>query len=90
MADTSVPVTRVRRGMELARLRGEEIERTWAFTWRVPSCTGEGYYVVRLDTRTCTCPDHERAKELGLDCKHVVAAGIAAAKKRAARDKASA
>ena len=72
----------------MARLRGGEIERTWAFTYRVPSCSGEDYYVVRLDTRTCTCPDHEKANELGLDCKHVVAAEIVGAKRRAARDRA--
>ena len=72
----------------MARLRGDKIERTWAFTWCVPSCSGEDYYVVRLDTRTCTCPDHERAKELGESCKHIMAAEIVAAKRRAAKDRA--
>lgn len=74
----------------MARLRGEEIERTAPFTWRVPSCSGSGTYYVYLDILRCSCPDHPRAKELGAKCKHVVAAEIVAAKRRAVRARASA
>ncbi len=54
--------TRVQRGIQLHRERGAEIERTTANTYKVPSCTGEDSYLVFLDLRCCTCPDHRRAK----------------------------
>ncbi len=87
MIDQSVPnrTTRLQRGIRLFLERGAEIERTTANTYRVPSCTGEGSYLVYLDLRACLCPDHARAKASGERCKHFHAAGIAAAKLRAAR-----
>ena len=71
--------------MALFRERYHEIERTTAYTYHVPSCTGEGHYLVYLDLRACTCPDHPTAKSSGARCKHFYAAEIAAAKRRAAR-----
>jgi len=53
--------------------------------YRVPSCTGNGYYTVYTDLRACTCPDHPKAKRLRERCKHVIAAEIVIAKRRAAR-----
>ncbi|MDP9477206.1 MAG: hypothetical protein M3R38_16265 [Actinomycetota bacterium] len=87
MDTTSVATTttRLQRGVRLFLERGFEIERTTANTYRVPSCSGEGSYLVYLDLRCCTCPDHRNAKAAGERCKHFHAAGIAAAKLRAAR-----
>ena len=81
---------RLARGVALFRERGGEIERTTAHTYRVPSSTSEGSYVVYLDLRCCTCPDHPRAKASGARCKHFYAAEIVAAKRRAARHRAKA
>ncbi|MDP9476507.1 MAG: hypothetical protein M3R38_12635 [Actinomycetota bacterium] len=87
MDTTSVAptTTRLQRGVRFFLERGEEIERTTANTYRVPSCSNEGSYLVYLDLRACTCPDHRSAKASGERCKHFHAAGIAAAKLRAAR-----
>ena len=87
MTTTTVPAktTRLQRGIALFLERAGEIERTTANTYRVPSCTGEGFYLVYLDLRACLCPDHARAKAAGERCKHFHAAGIYAAKLRAAR-----
>ena len=86
MDSTTVPAktTRLQRGIALFHDRGAEIERTTANTYRVPSCTGEGHYIVYLDLRACTCPDHRAAKASGERCKHFHAAGVKAAKLRAA------
>ncbi len=83
----SLPETdRLQRGVRLFRERGAEITRTTGGTYIVPSCTGEGHYVVYLgQITTCSCPDSRRAKDAGEFCKHVHAAHIAAAKRRAAR-----
>ncbi len=91
MDTTTVPArtTRLQRGIRLFAERGHEIERTTANTYKVPSCSGEGRYTVYLDLRCCTCPDHRRAKASGERCKHFHAAGIAAAKRRASRRRAS-
>ncbi len=86
MTETSLPKTdRLQRGVRLFRERGHEIERTTANTYRVPSCTGEGSYLVYLDLKACLCPDHRRARAAGEYCKHLHAAYIYAAKRRAAR-----
>ena len=87
MDNTSVAIrsTRLQRGVRLFLERGDEIERTTANTYRVPSCSGTGSYLVYLDLRACSCPDHRRAKASGERCKHFHAAGIYAAKLRAAR-----
>ncbi len=86
MDDKSVArTTRLQRGIRLYREHADEIERTTANTYRVPSCTGEGHYLVYLDLGSCTCPDHERAKAKGERCKHFHAAHIAHCKRRAIR-----
>jgi bifunctional pyridoxal-dependent enzyme with beta-cystathionase and maltose regulon repressor activities len=87
MDTTTIPATttRLQRGVRLFLERGQEIDRTTAHTDRVPSCSGEGFYLVWTDMRACTCPDHRTAKAAGERCKHVVAAEIVLAKRRAAR-----
>ncbi len=89
MTTATIPAktTRLQRGVRLFLERGAEIERTTANTYRVPSCSGEGSYLVYLDFRCCTCPDHRAAKAAGERCKHFHAAGIAAAKLRTARQR---
>lgn len=87
MSDTTIaqpahPSTREQRGLALYRERGDEIERTTANTYRVPSCSSEGSYLVHLDLQSCACPDHHRAKASGQRCKHVHAATVARAKLR--------
>lgn len=77
--------TRLQRGIRLFNERGHEIEHIAAHTYRVPSCTGTGFYVAYTDLRACLCPDHVRAKAAGERCKHVIAAEIVLAKRRAAR-----
>lgn len=82
--------TRLQRGIRLFRERGDEITRTTGGTYIVPSCTGDGHYVVYLGEITCcSCPDSRRAKSEGEYCKHVWAASTAAAKRRAACRRAS-
>jgi hypothetical protein len=87
MTTATIPAktTRLQRGVRLFLERPGEIERTTANTYRVPSCSGTGSYLVYLDLRCCTCPDHRAAKAAGERCKHFQAAAIAAAKRRAAR-----
>ncbi len=86
----TAPTTRLERGVRLYRKRAHEITRSTGGTYIVPSCTGEGHYVVYLgEVTTCSCPDSRRAKDVGEYCKHVHAAAIAAAKRRAARRRAS-
>ncbi len=86
MAEKSVArTTRIERGVKLYREHAGEIERTTANTYKVPSCTGEGHYVVYFDTASCTCLDHAKAKAKGECCKHFHAAHIAHCKRRAAR-----
>ena len=80
MAERTIPTTRELRGLSLYRERGDEIERIWPHTYSVPSCSGETFYVVRLDREVCECPDFERHER---PCKHVYAASVAAAKGRA-------
>ncbi|MDP9484530.1 MAG: hypothetical protein M3Q49_01840 [Actinomycetota bacterium] len=82
---TAPPTTRLRRGIRLFAERGHEIERIATHTYRVPSCSGVGFYTAYTDLRCCTCADHIRAKAAGERCKHVVAAEIVLAKRRAAR-----
>jgi hypothetical protein len=81
------PTTRLFRGVRLFREKGHEITRTPGGTYHVPSCTGDSHYVVYLitDFTCCSCLDHHRSRKAGEFCKHVHAAGIVAAKRRAAR-----
>ena len=73
------PHTRELRALELIQARGHEIVRTAPFTYNVPSCSGEDFYVVRYDKETCECEDYRRRGE---PCKHVYAFGIFRAKRR--------
>ncbi len=84
---TAPPSTRISRGIALHRERGDEITRTEGGTFLVPCSSGGGHYVVYLtaDFTTCSCVDSRHARKMGEHCKHVVAAGIVAAKRRAAR-----
>ncbi len=75
--------TRGLRALALVQARGHEIVRTAPFTYNVPSCTGEDFYVVRYDKETCECPDATRHPEI--TCKHVYAVGIHRAKRRGGR-----
>jgi hypothetical protein len=70
-------MARERRGITLYRDRGEEIEHLRGSLWTVPSCSGEGLYLVDLHAEICGCPDFERRGE---NCKHIYAAAIASAK----------
>ena len=72
--------TREIRALRLFEERGAEIVRTAPWTYNVPSCTGEGFYVVNYRRETCECPDALR--NLDLSCKHVYAVGIHRAKRR--------
>ncbi len=81
--------TRLQRGVRLFAERGHEIKLLELDTYSVPFCVGDGTYTVFLDLACCTCPDHRRAKEAGERCKHFHAAYIFAAKRRAARRRAS-
>ena len=83
----SPQAARIKRGIKLYRERGDQIERLTANVYAVPSCSGGRSYVVDTALGHCTCPDHERAKALGVACKHRVAAEIVQAKRRAARNR---
>ena len=87
MDSTTIPkTTRLQRGIRLFADRGHEITRTPGGTYLVPSCSGEGHYVVYLGGFSfCSCPDHRRAAKDGERCKHSHAAYVFAAKSRAAR-----
>lgn len=75
---------RVRRGLELHRERGEEIEHLGHGVYEVPGSNG-WTYTVHLDVfgegESCGCPDHERHPEF--TCKHITAATICRAKTKA-------
>jgi len=73
------PASRQLRGLALYLQHRDEIQRILPHTYEVPSCTGTGTYVVRLDRGTCECPDFERHHTA---CKHVYAASIKASKNR--------
>ncbi len=69
---------RLRRGINLAEERFEEIEKVAPWTWRVPSVSrGPLFYVVDLKNGLCTCPDYPPEGER---CKHVSAAAYKKAK----------
>ena len=89
MAEQSLPqaTSRVQRGVALYWKHRQSIERVAPNVWTVPNCSDGGQYTVWLDLQACSCPDHQRAKQLDERCKHVVAATIANAKGKAARKK---
>ena len=75
------PTTRAARALRLYEERGHEIERLAEDLYRVPSCTGHSVYTVRYgDVEACECPDFLYGG--GRSCKHLLAVGIAHAKKR--------
>jgi uncharacterized Zn finger protein len=82
MATTSLPATRIGRGIKLHREHSEEITHEGRGVYTVPGCSG-GTYTVDLAVfggeESCDCPD--RAKV----CKHLVAAGLYRAKITAKR-----
>ena len=74
--------TREIRALRLYQERGQEIVRTSPWTYNVPSCSGDDFYVVRYDKETCECEDFCRRGE---SCKHILAVGVKRAKHRAKR-----
>ena len=74
---TTPKTTRHERGLVLYRARGEEIRHVRGTVWVVPSCRGEGVYLVDVASGCCTCPD---TPPEGESCKHVYAAIVARAK----------
>jgi hypothetical protein len=76
---TPKTTTRMDRGIALHRSRGHEICEVEPGIFRVPSCSGGGFYRVNLDAETCECPDRDPA------CKHMFAATIFTAKRTCRR-----
>jgi len=76
---------RCARGLKLYHDKGHLIEWVWPHVYRVPSCSGSEAYTVDLTTGYCSCPDHRPRKVRAARCKHVAAAEIFSAKKKAAR-----
>ena len=82
------PTMRTQRGIQLWRDYGDRIERTGPSSYLVPSCSGKSErYIVVLELGYCSCMDHARAKDLGVGCKHIIAAEIVRAKKRSVSDR---
>ena len=79
----TVPNTRELRALEHYRTRGHEIRQASSEAgqdlYLVPSCTGRGFYSVDYREETCDCPDFLRHRE---NCKHILAVGVLAAKRR--------
>jgi hypothetical protein len=75
------PNARAERALELYRARVEEISSLGEDNFEVPSCTGRGLYIVRYggEVESCTCKDFEIRGEA---CKHLLAVGIAHARRR--------
>jgi hypothetical protein len=76
------PSTREERGLELYRTRGHEIRLAGEDLYLVPSgaSTGQGFYSVDYrEEETCDCPDFLHHHE---NCKHILAVGVLAAKRR--------
>jgi hypothetical protein len=79
--NTNIPAdSREARGLALYRERGAEIVRTAPFVYNVPSCSGAGFYVVDYRAESCDCEDALRHPNL--NCKHLLAVGVARAKRR--------
>ena len=75
----TVPNTRELRALELYRTCGHEIRKIGEDLYLVPSCTGRGSYTVDYGEESCNCPDF---RHRGENCKHILAVGIHAAKRR--------
>lgn len=74
--------TRQQRGLALYREHASEIVEVAAGVFRVPSCSGGGFYRANPEAGTCECADRRHRSEV---CKHLLAATVAAAKKRCRR-----
>ncbi len=71
--------TYLQRGRQLFEERSVEFRHERAVWW-VPSCTGVGFYGVRLaPVEVCECADFEHR---GPRCEHIIAASIAESKSR--------
>jgi hypothetical protein len=71
--------TRELRALELYRKHAQEIHHVGEDLYTVPSCTGSGFYTVDYAVEVCDCPDFQYHGE---NCKHLLAVGIYAAKRR--------
>jgi hypothetical protein len=77
------PNARAERALELYRLRGQDIEPIAPDLYLLPSQDGKRSYRVDYRNETCSCPDHNFHPEMA--CKHILAAGVLYAKRRARR-----
>jgi SWIM zinc finger len=76
--------TRQQRGLALFQEYASEIVEISPGVYRVPSCSGGGYFRVDLETGTCECVDYQYRGER---CKHLYAVEIVAAKRRCRRQR---
>jgi hypothetical protein len=85
--NTTIPTprgdTREVRALRLYRERGSEIVRTAPWTYNVPSCSGDDFYIVDYRAESCDCEDSLRHPNL--NCKHILAVGVKRAKRRGGR-----
>jgi hypothetical protein len=72
---------RQQRGMQIAATK--RIKHIVGEKWLVPSQSGSGKYVVDMEARQCTCPDH--ATNL-VKCKHMWSVEIARTRTTTATD----
>ncbi len=79
--------TREQWALELFQLQGHLIERMGGDIYHCPSSDGKRFYQVDYHNETCNCPDAAYRSGLLKDvvCKHVLAVGIAHAKRRKRR-----
>ena len=86
LQDLYDPSTRVGRALELLDKHGDQIERVAHDLYLVPSCSGRDSYRVRYggDVEGCECEDFVRHGD-EQSCKHLLAMGIASARRRARR-----
>jgi transposase len=68
MVNAATVDARQERGLALLRSQKAKIRHIAGAKYQVPSATGAGAYVVDLDDRQCTCPDHQ---ERAVRCKHM-------------------
>ncbi len=84
----ALPPPQARRGggviSESCPLRPPGLRRK-SYRTEMPFGYRDPYHVYLGEVTTCSCADSRRAREAGEYCKHVHAAAIVAAKRRAAR-----
>ena len=74
--------TRVERGLDLYRTRGEEIQALGRNTYRIPG-DKEPFYLVNLREESCQCADYVyrlSALPESIPCKHIECAVLYRAK----------